>query len=229
MTIAVDTPLLAAALSNYPFDPPTFSRHLDVVVPDLEVESTGPDCIVCAGVHTPSSWIMTLFDSYASESATPGYRIASTVEREFTSHESNPDDAPAFRSRAFSAFKDIGAWMSIDDADVASLVGIRRTTPYSWEREGREPRASTIRRLLQLHSALAAVVDRLGVYGAQRWMNSGSPRPFEMIQSGDFDTFNAAAGVVVFTRSQRSFPPGAFMPDEDEDLPPSVRAERYMT
>jgi hypothetical protein len=127
-------------------------------------------------------------------------------------------------ARAYAAFKDLGRWLMLDDPTVARMVGIKRTTPYAWEREGRQPRPVTVRRLLQHHAVVAAVVDRLGADGARAWLAAGSPSPVELLLNGRLDTVDEQVGELVFARTAPTPPAGAYMPDDE--LPPSQIAAR---
>ena len=127
-------------------------------------------------------------------------------------------------ARAYAAFKDLGRWLMLDDPTVARMVGIKRTTPYAWEREGRQPRPVTVRRLLQHHTVVAAVVDRLGADGARAWLAAGSPSPVELLLNGRLDAVDEQVGELVFARTAPTPPAGAYMPDDE--LPPSQIAAR---
>jgi hypothetical protein len=129
--------------------------------------------------------------------------------------------------RAYAAFKDLGRWLMLDDTAVARMVGIKRTTPYAWERQGSEPRPATVRRLLQHHAVVAAVVDRLGETDAQAWLAAGSPSRIELLLDGRLDAIDEQVGELVFARSAASPPSGGYVPEADDDRPPSqIAAER---
>src|SRR5262249_55741433 len=58
---------------------------------------------------------------------------------------------------AFTAFKDLGRWLNADDEQIAGMLGIGRTTAYSWKRERREPRPDNARRIYEFHAVLDSV------------------------------------------------------------------------
>jgi hypothetical protein len=91
----------------------------------------------------------------------------------------------AVAPRAFQAFKDLGSWLDADDDEVAGAVGIGRTTPYAWRREGHEPRARTVRRLYELHAMLDAVRRQLGSSRFGGWLSTGSPSRRSRLLAGD--------------------------------------------
>lgn len=52
----------------------------------------------------------------------------------------------------FHAFNDLKRWLSLTSRQLTALLGIKRTTPNAWDREGRKPRPDTQLRLDRLHS-----------------------------------------------------------------------------
>ena len=50
-----------------------------------------------------------------------------------------PVDPAASDPPAYEAFKALGRWLNADDAAIADMVGVGRTTPYTWKRDSREP------------------------------------------------------------------------------------------
>lgn len=95
---------------------------------------------------------------------------ASTITRVFMpARVQSQADPPAYR-----AFKELGGWLRAEDALIADMVGIGRTTPYTWKRDGREPRASTTRKLYEHHATLDAVRRRLGDSVFRSWLHNGA-------------------------------------------------------
>jgi hypothetical protein len=138
-----------------------------------------------------------------------------------------PALATSLGARAYAAFKDLGRWLMLDDPSVARMVGIKRTTPYAWEREGRQPRPATVRRLMQHHAVIGAVVDRLGEDSARAWLVAGSPSPVELLLDGHLDAVDQQVGDLVFSRSVRAPSAGGYLPEDDDDVPPSQIAARH--
>jgi DNA-binding XRE family transcriptional regulator len=133
---------------------------------------------------------------------------------------------PAYASEAYAAFKALGRWLRLNDDDLAELVGVGRTTPYSWERAGHEPRAETARRLYQFHHTVAALMDRLGGPATQRWLVSGEPSPLTLLKDGELERVNQLANDLLFRPERRRPLPGSLIPDDEPDLPPSALAAR---
>lgn len=97
-----------------------------------------------------------------------------------SSQERPADLAPA----AYRAFKDLARWLDAEDTQVADMVGIGRTTPYTWVREGREPRPATSQGIYEHHATLDSLQRRLGSDGFRRWLHAGIPSRREIILSG---------------------------------------------
>ena len=150
-------------------------------------------------------------------------RVAESDEPDEAAPTPAPSHAGAnsLGARAYAAFKDLGRWLMLDDPTVASMVGIKRTTPYAWEREGRQPRPTTVRRLLQHHAVVAAVVDQLGAEGASAWLAAGNPSPVELLLDGRFDAVDERVGELVFARNVAAPAAGAYIVEDEDNIPPS--------
>ena len=103
-------------------------------------------------------------------------------------------------SRAYRACKDLAAWLELNDEDIAKIVGVARTTLYSWKR-GAEPRKrSAARKLYQLHGTVRALRNRLGAERLRSWLNEGSPRPITLLEQRKHEDFERLADAVIFPR-----------------------------
>ena len=100
---------------------------------------------------------------------------------------------PPKGSKAFRAFTELRRWLGLTADDAADLVGVGRTTPNAWAREGREPRPASARRLYQLHSVVSALVHRFGEGGAIHWLETGEPSPRDLIVAGNLQEVTRAA------------------------------------
>jgi len=122
-------------------------------------------------------------------------------------------------SKAFAAFDDLRQWLRLSSEEAAKLIGVGRTTPLSWEREGHEPRPATARRLYQLHTLVSAVVERVGEPAAIRWLESGSPSPHDLIIGGRFDeAARSAEELLIGRRPAMTLEPGALCQLSGEGL-----------
>jgi hypothetical protein len=101
--------------------------------------------------------------------------------------------------RSWEAFKDLAQWLPASDGEVAEAIGIGRTTVYTWQRENREPRQGTARRIHQLHAALKALRSRLGPAGLDSWLSSGAPSRREVILSGDLELLSDEIDTELFS------------------------------
>jgi len=133
-----------------------------------------------------------------------------------------PEVAPP---RAYVAFKDLASWLSADEADIADMVGIGRTTPYAWRRDGREPRPSTVRRLYEYHATLDALRRRLGESAMQRWLELGRR---ETLLAGNLEALGDDLRQALFSPAQRWFDLAA-APEPTDDIPVRSRSQRRRT
>lgn len=116
-------------------------------------------------------------------------------------------------SKAFTAFKDLVRWLRATDQEIAQMIGIGRTTVYTWGREGREPRAPTARRLFQARSMVSALVQRLGEEGAYDWLAHQDPARREALLKGELDRLQSDIYALVFRQSRRRDRPGVALPE----------------
>jgi DNA-binding XRE family transcriptional regulator len=127
--------------------------------------------------------------------------------------------------RAWEAFKDLGEWLDAKDEEVAEAVGIGRTTVYSWQREDREPRRGTARKIYELHAAVRSLRRRLGAEGLWGWLVQGEPNRRQMIIAGNAEALSAAIDAALFSSISQpdlaAGPPdrGAVDPISDAEIP----------
>jgi hypothetical protein len=159
----------------------------------------------------PFEWLMHAFGTATQEAPT-------TTQLVDLSSLAVVDDIEDERiSPAFDAFKDLVRWLRATDDEVASMIGVGRTTPYAWKREGREPRRSTVRKLFQTHAVLAGLVNKLGEEPAVEWLVLDDPSRRERVLAGDLAAVQNEARPLLFGRRQRRIRPGSWMPDEGTD------------
>ena len=125
------------------------------------------------GSTTPAHQILTGSIGHAIHSSPPA---ASTVAE--TPATAVTSERARARSPDYQAFKDLCRWLNLTDEEAARVVGVRRTTPYAWERDGTRPRPETARRMYQVHAAIAALVQRYSEEEAMRfsWPAQRPPR-----------------------------------------------------
>lgn len=142
-----------------------------------------------------------------------------------------PEANVGIQPSAYRAFKDLTDWLSADDSAVASMVGIGRTTPYTWCREGREPRASTVRRLYEYHATLESLRRRLGPESMRQWLELGRPSRRSVLLEGELAALDADVHEVLFQPARRRLdlswvpepPAPPSRPEGREPLRPSPR------
>jgi len=112
---------------------------------------------------------------------------------------------------------------------LAQMTGIGRTTFFAWSRRRAQPRASTMDRLLRLHTLVRVVVEKLGPEEAASWFRRGAPSPLSLLLGQKWDGAEEAVASLVF-RDLPFQPEGraGYRPDErlDLDIAPSKRPLR---
>jgi hypothetical protein len=101
---------------------------------------------------------------------------------------------------AYEAYKALGRWLAAGDAAIADMVGVGRTTPYTWKRDGREPRAATVQRIYEYHATLDSLRRRLGIVGLRRWLHEGVPSRRETLLAGELERLEADVHAELFRR-----------------------------
>ena len=115
---------------------------------------------------------------------------------------------------AYKAFKDLAAWLEAEDSQIADMVGIGRTTPYAWKREGHEPRAATAQRIYEHHATLDSLSRRLGAAGLHRWLREASPTRRDTLLNGDLESLERDVHTILFRRSRERRYDLAAAPDD---------------
>jgi hypothetical protein len=101
---------------------------------------------------------------------------------------------------AYEAFKALGRWLDADDGAVADMIRVGRTTPYTWKRDGREPRPATAQRVYEHHATLDALRRRLGIAGLRRWLHEGVAPRRDTLLAGDLEHLDGDVHAVLFSR-----------------------------
>jgi transcriptional regulator with XRE-family HTH domain len=144
----------------------------------------------------------------------------------FRAHSRQPKPAQATQqayvpaSRAYAQFLELAQWLERSRAETADLLGIGRTTPSAWERDGREPQARHARRLYQTHALVSALVSRQGLEDTRRWLRSNSPSPLNLIGEGRVDLAEDRAHDLIYGRVARATGPiDRLQPSDPSDVP----------
>jgi hypothetical protein len=102
------------------------------------------------------------------------------------------------KTRAYRTFVELADWLGLTQAQTAELLGMGRTTPLAWEREGHEPQPARARRLYQTHALVSTLVRRLGREDTRRWLEAGDPSPLALIGKGDVTRADDLADELIF-------------------------------
>lgn len=135
-----------------------------------------------------------------------------------------PERPVAEEPRLWRAFKDLTRWLSATDEQVCEMLGIRRTTPYAWKRDGVQPRPSTVRSTLQHHSALGSLRRTVGDERFDLWLHGGAPSRREQLLARGHDDLRAEIDDLIFAGYEPARPiatpepPGAERPTTHTDL-----------
>lgn len=176
---------------------------------------------------------------YASTGFAQGLKDASRVIegelafeelwRAFVGAPATPDRLRP-KSRAFAAFSDVRKWFALSSTDAADLIGVRRTTPNAWEREGREPRARAARRLYHLHAIASPLLRRIGQPELIRWFEGGDPSPRQLLERGEVDRVARLAEAILIGSQPLPGPrPGAYVEPSPAPAAPVTAVRRRRT
>jgi transcriptional regulator with XRE-family HTH domain len=116
---------------------------------------------------------------------------------------SDPVVHTAKESPALAAFNRLRHALSLTDEETARVVGIGRTTFYSWQR-GTDPRSSTIRELYELDALVVSLLRAIGDAGLQDLLHlrqSSGQTLHELIRDGHTEELRDRARAAIFSRS----------------------------
>lgn len=82
---------------------------------------------------------------------------------------------------------DLASWLGVSLSELASALGLGRSTIYSWAERGSTPRPAKTRLLYRVHAIVALAVRTVGTRNARVWLQSGKKSPKERILSGAQD------------------------------------------
>lgn len=136
--------------------------------------------------------------------------------------DADPPTPPA----AWTAFKELGTWLSLSDRETAQLLGLGDKTAYGWRREGRPPQPRLARRLYEAHAFVRQLVDALGTHEAQRVLaQGGEDSALALIKDNRVAEAEARFADLIYSRPTDRLVMGASR-SGDEDLPTGPLPER---
>lgn len=98
---------------------------------------------------------------------------------------------------------EIKTWLDLTYTEIAAISGVSRSALFYWKKSGGpEPRPGGTRRILRLHSLASFLIDRLGVRGAQGWLNAGDPSPLERLFAEGLERVEAELRTVFFRQPE---------------------------
>jgi hypothetical protein len=127
---------------------------------------------------------------------------------------------------AYEAFKALGRWLDADDAAIADMVGVGRTTPYTWKRDGREPRPATTQRIYEYEATIDSLRRRLGIAGLRRWLREGVPSRRDTLLAGHIQRLERDVHAVLFRRAAAERIDLAASPEESAAPATTTTGER---
>ena len=134
------------------------------------------------------------------------------------------DELTAEPPEAWTAFKELGTWLSFSDQETSRLLGLGDKTAYGWRREGHPPQPRLARRLYEAHAFVRQLVDALGLQDARMALTrGGSDAPLALIAANRVAEAEARFADVIFGRAAEQ-PSIAASRSGDEDRPTSRRA-----
>jgi hypothetical protein len=186
----------------------------------------GYRCLGCEEFEAARRMTVAPYLAKAAEAWEDTLRLVERFEQAPSHDEPGP--------RAWEAFKEVAALLEATDQEVAEAIRIGRTTVYTWQRDNREPRRGTARRIYELHTALRSLRRRLGDEGLRRWLLHGVPTRREVIMAGDLESVAADIDSVLFADASRpdlsASPPDTGgvepLPGADRPRPRRRRAKR---
>lgn len=97
-----------------------------------------------------------------------------------------------------AAFQRLRESLPITDDELADIVGVGRTTPYKWMREGTAPKPKTLRHIMRLDAIVRGLRAFYGADQLNEWLVVGVPPPLQMLRNGAIDAFERRSHAAIF-------------------------------
>jgi len=98
-----------------------------------------------------------------------------------------------------AAYQRLRDALPLADEELAEVLGVGRTTPYKWSREGSAPKAKTLRIILQLDAIVRGLIASRGRADFDEWLVLGDPTPVQLLREHSIDLFERRAHAAIFT------------------------------
>jgi hypothetical protein len=103
-----------------------------------------------------------------------------------------------------AAFQRLRDALPITDDELALVVGVGRTTPYKWNREGSSPQPKTLRLILWLDAIVRGLLASRDRAQFDQWLLVGDPAPIQLLHDHAIEAFERRAHAAVFTPVSQS-------------------------
>jgi hypothetical protein len=115
--------------------------------------------------------------------------------------------------------RDVIGWLDITYDELSQITGIGRSTLFHWRKAEGSPRVVNSRNIYRVHALASFLVKRLGIVGAQSWLQAGPDRPWDHLIHGDIEPVEVMLRSALFGQRGRNFAARPGIGDE-VDLPP---------
>jgi transcriptional regulator with XRE-family HTH domain len=97
-----------------------------------------------------------------------------------------------------AAFQRLRESLPITDDELADIVGVGRTTPYKWMREGTAPKPKTLRHIMRLDAIVRGLQAFYDADQLNEWLVVGTPSPLQLLRNGTIDAFERLSHTAIF-------------------------------
>jgi excisionase family DNA binding protein len=100
-----------------------------------------------------------------------------------------------------AAYQRLREALPLTDDELADVLGVGRTTPYKWTREGSSPRVQTLRFIVRLDAIVRGLLASRARAEFDEWLVVGDPAPVQLLRDHAIDEFERRANAAIFTQS----------------------------
>ena len=104
-----------------------------------------------------------------------------------TGVKSRADFSHDYDNFARECLDDLMSWLGASLSELASALGLSRSTIYAWSTRGSRPRSATTQQLYRVHAMVAFITRSVGLDTARAWLHAGDPSPRNRILSAASD------------------------------------------
>ena len=100
-----------------------------------------------------------------------------------------------------AAYQRLREALPLTDDELADVLGVGRTTPYKWTREGSSPKVQTLRFIVRLDAIVRGLLASRARADFDDWLVVGNPAPVQLLRDHVIDEFERRANAAIFTPS----------------------------